>query len=124
MKHLGHTNWVIPDLYMVKDSVEGVVPSHESVSIVNTGEISVIVRVKLLFKHAPNTVELPDFEVLPVQAMQLRMDKLGELGVTIPRNDPYSMIIHSSEKVVVEYARLNWIDGLYQSFGLIPYGED
>ena len=120
MKSLGHTYWVIPDMYMKSGSPEGKVPSHESVSILNTGEEAVSVQVTLLLGEPK---ELPAFKVEPCESMQLRMDQLGPSGIEIPRDRPYSAIITAGKPVVVEYARLNWIDGYYQSFGLIPYGE-
>jgi hypothetical protein len=124
MKELGHTFWVIPDMYMKSDAQSGKVPSHESVSIFNSGEVTALVTVTLVYGTTGDSRELSPFDVSPFQSMQLRMDKLEKWGVEVPRNSPYSAIIKSSRKVVVEYARLNWIDGLYQSFGLIPYGED
>lgn len=124
MKHLGHTFWVIPDMYMKSDTMPGKVPSHESVSLFNSGEIPVSVTVTLVFGASGSSEKLPGFAVQPLQSMQLRMDMLQEYGIEVPRNSPYSVIIESTRKIVVEYARLNWIDGFYQSFGLIPYGED
>lgn len=125
MKQLGHTYWVIPDMYMKSDPVvNGKVPSHESLSLFNSGDESVSVTIILVFGLTGASKELPSFDVPPLQSTQLRMDQLSEWGVEIPRDSPYSGIIKSTKKIVVEYARLNWIDGFYQSFGLIPYGED
>ena len=120
---LGHKTWCIPDLYM-KEPGNMPTPSHESITLLNKGSSTAEVTMDLLFDHGRPSEKLEGIQIEPMQAKHLRMDHLEEWGLQIPRSVCYSAIIHSSEKIVVEYARLNWIDGAAQSFAVIPYYEN
>lgn len=99
-------------------------PSHESITLLNTGSSTAEIVIDLLFDDGRPPKKLEGIQVGPMQAKHLRMDHLEEWGIQIPTSVCYSAIITSSEKIVVEYARLNWIDGAAQSFAVIPYYEN
>ncbi len=123
MKELGHTHWCIPDLYMRSEMV-GSVPSHESISFVNTGKRDASVTLTLIFENEIEQKVISPVRIPPFKSIHLRMDKLEEWDYEVPRNEPYAVIIESTERVVVAYARLNWIDGHMQSFAILAYGQD
>ena len=120
---LGHKTWCIPDLYM-KEPGTMPTPSHESITLLNTGNRTAEVVIDLLFDDGRHSEKLEGIHVGPAGAKHLRMDQLEEWGIQIPTSVCYSAIITSSEKIVAEYARFNWIDGAAQSFAVIPYYEN
>lgn len=122
-KGMGHKKWCIPDLYM-KEPGNRPTPSHESITIFNTGEETAEVGLTLVFDSRENTGRIAGIQVKPMQARQIRMDNLEAWNMKIPVATCYSAILESSKNVVVEYARFNWIDGAAQSFAVIPYFED
>lgn len=99
-------------------------PSHESITLLNTGNRTAEVVIDLLFDDGRHSEKLEGIQVGPAGTKHLRMDQLEEWGIQIPTSVCYSAIITSSEKIVVEYARFNWIDGAAQSFAVIPYYEN
>ena len=123
MKELGYTYWCIPDLYM-RDEIVGTVPSHESISFVNTGKVDAIVTLNLIFEHDIEQKVISPVRIPPFKSIHLRMDQLEKWDYEVPRNEPYALIIESTKKIVVEYARLNWIEGHMQSFAILAYGQD
>lgn len=122
-KGMGHKKWCIPDLYM-KESGIMPTPSHESITLFNTGDTAAEVVVDLIFDNGDAPAKLEGIRINPMTAKHLRMDQLEEFQLKIPTSVCYSAIITSSENIVVEYARLNWIDGAAQSFAVMPYFED
>jgi hypothetical protein len=123
MQEFGHTKWCIPDLYM-RSEVVGTMPSHESISFVNTGTRDAKVTVTLMYENKIEQKVISPLVVPPFKSIHLRMDQLEEWDYEVPRNEPYGAIIESTERIVVEYARLNWIDGHMQSFAILAYGQD
>lgn len=120
---MGHKKWCIPDLYM-KEPGNMPTPSHESITLLNTGDTAANVRMELIFDNGDAPVQLEGIQVMPRQAKHVRMDHMEEWNLSIPTSVCYSAILTSDEKIVVEYARFNWIDGAAQSFAVIPYFED
>ncbi len=122
-KSMGHKKWCIPDLYM-KEAGNMPTPSHESITLLNTGEEAAEVEMKLLFDDGRAPAVLEKIKVESMSARHIRMDHLEEWNVKVPTSTCYSALIKSSHNIVVEYARFNWIDGAAQSFAVIPYFED
>lgn len=122
-KGMGHKKWCIPDLYM-KEPGNMPTPSHESITLFNTGDTAAEVVMDLIFDNGDAPAKLEGIRVEPKRAKHLRMDQLEEFQLKVPTSTCYSAIITSSENIVVEYARLNWIDGAAQSFAVMPYYED
>lgn len=120
---MGHKKWCIPDLYMMEPGNKPT-PSHESITLLNTGEKVASVSIKFLFDNGDDVVTISDIEVGSQKALHLRMDQMQQWNLTIPAAACYSAILTSDENIVVEYARFNWIDGAAQSFAVIPYYED
>ena len=120
---MGHKKWCIPDLYM-KEPGDMPTPSHESITLLNTGDRVSVVSMELLFDDGSLPARLEQILVEPKTARHIRMDQLEDWNLKVPTSTCYSALLVSSEKIVVEYARFNWIDGAVQSFAVIPYFED
>lgn len=120
---MGHRKWCIPDLYM-KEPGNMPTPSHESITLLNVGERQAEAEIILIFEDRRDNVILDHIQIDPMSAVHVRMDQLKKWGVAIPTSVCYSALINSTEAIVVEYARFNWIDGAAQSFAVIPYYED
>lgn len=76
---LGHKTWCIPDLYM-KEPGNMPTPSHESITLLNTGSSTAEVTMDLLFDHGRPSEKLEGIQIEPMQAKHLRMDHLEEWG--------------------------------------------
>lgn len=122
-KGMGHRKWCIPDLYM-KEPGNMPTPSHESITLLNTGETTANVTIDLIFDNGDTPARLAGIQVEPMQAKHVRMDQTEEWNIKIPVSVCYSAILISDQNIVVEYARFNWIDGAAQSFAVMPYFED
>lgn len=109
---------------MVENAADKVTPSHETVCFFNGNEESAKVDISLYFEGEKKKTEIRNLIVEPYSSMHFRLDEYKENGFCIPRCTPYSMVIICDKGIVVEYARLNWIDGKMQSFAVIPYYED
>lgn len=120
-KGMGHKKWCIPDLYM-KEAGDKPTPSHESITLLNTGERFATVDVVLIF-DGDEKKEIKGMKIKGQSAVHLRMDQLEKWEIEISRSRCYSAIITSTENIVVEYARLNWIDGAAQSFAILAYHD-
>lgn len=120
---MGHKKWCIPDLYM-KEPGNMPTPSHESITLLNTGESAANVTMELIFDNGDDPVLLEGIQVRPKSARHIRMDQMQEWDLSIPTSVCYSAILKSDRNIVAEYARLNWIDGAAQSFAVMPYFED
>lgn len=122
-KGMGHRKWCIPDLYM-KEPGNMPTPSHESITLLNTGETVANVTIDLIFDNGGAPARLAGIQVEPMRAKHVRMDQTEEWDIKIPVSVCYSAILTSDQNIVVEYARFNWIDGAAQSFAVMPYFED
>lgn len=120
---IGHRKWCLPDLYL-KPPYLPATPSHESISLANFGERPADVTVCIVFEGDTAPVKIEGIQVGAMRSARLRMDQLSAYGCTIPTEVPYSVLLESSENIVVGYGRLNWIEGHMQSFGGVGYFED
>lgn len=122
-KAIGHKKWCIPDMHLTANGTAPT-PAHECISFVNTGKQDALVTMTLLFADERDPIVLENIVVVPMKSVRLRTDQLEAWNVEIPVYTPYSAVIESTEKIVVDYSRLNWIDGFAQSFGGISYYEE
>jgi len=111
-KSLGEKCWVVPDGYIPQttdggsNNLSGYI-SHECVCILNSGSKDARIELSIYFEDAePKFVE---GIVVPAQrSCHLRMDQLQTDGQpVIERATPYSLIVNSSEPVVVQMSRLD-----------------
>ena len=111
-KPIGKKCWVVPDGYIPDTTdndahnLNGYI-SHECACILNTGSKDAKIELTIYFEDAePKVVE---GIVVPTRRSQhLRMDHLEIEGKpVIERATPYSLVVTSSEPIVVQMSRLD-----------------
>lgn len=103
---VGKKNWVIPDCELPPEG-EGVLKGHESVIIVNDTNKKAIIRVKLYFsdKEFYNNIT---WTVEPQKVRCFRMNNVEDMcGFVVPLETQYAMRLSSTQKIVVQYGRLD-----------------
>ena len=103
---VGKKNWVVPDCELPPEG-EGELKGHESVIIVNDSKKIAKIKVKLYFsdKECYNGIE---WTVAPQSVKCFRMNNLEDMcGFKVPLETQYAMKIESSQKIVVQYGRLD-----------------
>ncbi len=111
-KAFGRTCWIVPDGYIPqitdndKQNRSGYL-SHECICVLNTGPNDVKITLSIYFED-DDPVFVEDVCVTAQRSCHLRMDELKMHGQpAIPRGKPYSLIVNSSEPVVVQMSRLD-----------------
>ncbi len=103
---VGKKQWVIPDCEL-PPAGEGVLKGHESVIIVNDGNKKATVKVKLYFSDKPAHEGIV-WEIQPQSVRCFRMNNLQDMcGFAVPLETQYAMKLHSNQKIVVQYGRLD-----------------
>jgi hypothetical protein len=106
MKVVGKKYWVIPDCELPPEG-EGVLKGHESVVIVNDGNKKAVIKVKLYFSDR-ECYDNITWEVEPQTVMCFRMNNVEHMcGYVVLLETQYSMRLTSSQKIVVQYGRLD-----------------
>lgn len=111
-KAIGKKCWVVPDGYIPQltqndsNNLNGYI-SHECACILNTGPKDAHVNLTIYFEDAPPK-SIEGIVISSQRSWHLRMDKLEIDGrAAIERSVPYSLLIESSEPVVVQMSRLD-----------------
>lgn len=102
----GSKVWFVPDAYYPTIS-NGHFPSHESICVLNPGDKAAEVDITLYFEDRD---KMTGFKaVCPAERTNhIRMDKLKDAnGDGVPKGVPYAMMVTSSEKVIVQYSRMD-----------------
>lgn len=102
----GKKAWLIPDGFWPTIS-NGVYPSHEAVSVLNTGDVDAEIDITLYFEDRD---KMEGFRALcgAERTHHIRMDKLKDLeGRSVPQGVPYAMLVRSSVDVIVQYSRMD-----------------
>ena len=106
MKVVGKKHWIIPDCELPPEG-EGVMKGHESVVIVNDSKKKAVIKVKLYFtdKECYDNIT---WEVEPQTVFCFRMNNVEHMcGYVVPLETQYAMKLVSSQKIVVQYGRLD-----------------
>ena len=103
---VGKKYWVIPDCELPPEG-EGVLKGHESVVIVNDSNKKAVIKVKLYFSDK-ECYDNITWEVEPQTVKCFRMNNVEHMcGWVAPLETQYAMKLSSSEKIVVQYGRLD-----------------
>jgi len=101
----GEFVWCIPDAYFTKDG-DSRIPSHESISILNTGVKSANLKINFYFEDDRPAIKNIAVCISPESCVHLRLDKPEQIGnILIPYDTPYGIKIESDVRVVVQYSR-------------------
>ena len=106
MKVVGKKYWIIPDCELPPEG-EGVLKGHESVVIVNDSNKKAVIDVKIFFvdKQCHHKIT---WEVEPQTVKCFRMNNVEHMcGFKVPLETQYAMKLSSSQKIVVQYGRLD-----------------
>lgn len=106
-KSIGHTRWAIPDGYIPAWShgPEPAMTSHEGLSILNTGDKEVEVRITLYFSDR-EPVGPYRVRVGARRTNHVRMNLLKD-PAPVPVGTPYSSVVEADAPVVVQLTRLD-----------------
>ena len=106
MATVGKKNWIIPDCERPPEG-EGVLKGHESVVIVNDTNKPAIIKVTLFFVDK-EAYEGITWTVEPKRVRCFRMNNVNDMsGYEVPLETQYAMKLESSQKIVVQYGRLD-----------------
>ena len=103
---LGKKNWIIPDCELPPEG-EGVLKGHESVIVVNDTNKTAVIKVKLFFadKECYDNIT---WTVEPQKVRCFRMNNPDDMsGFIVTLETQYAMKLSSSQKIVVQYGRLD-----------------
>ena len=97
---------MIPDCELPPEG-EGILKGHESVIVVNDSNKKALIKVKLYFADR-QAYENITWEVESQKVRCFRMNNLEDMcGFTVPLETQYAMRLESTEKIVVQYGRLD-----------------
>lgn len=107
MDAIGQTRWVIAEGYIPGESTgEGPeLESHETASILNTGDRPARVRVTVFFADREPAGPY-EVTVEPRRTLHLRFNDLDD-PESVPRDTDYASVIESDVPVVVQHTRLD-----------------
>lgn len=106
MKVVGKKYWIIPDCELPPEG-EGVLKGHESVVIVNDSNKKAIIDVKIFLVDKQCNHKIT-WEVEPQTVKCFRMNNIEHMcGYEVPLETQYAMKLSSSQKIVVQYGRLD-----------------
>ena len=106
MSTVGKKNWIIPDCELPPEG-EGILKGHESVIVVNDSQRPAKIKVTLFFTDSEPYDEI-EWTVEPKRVKCFRMNVPEQMGgFKVPLETQYAMKLESSEKIVVQYGRLD-----------------
>ena len=106
MAIVGKKDWVIPDCELPVEG-EGEAKGHESVIVVNDSNKDAEIAVKVFFTDKEPYEEIK-WTVKAGRVRCFRMNNLEDMcGFEVPFNTQYAMKLTSTQKVVVQYGRLD-----------------
>ena len=106
MEVCGKKNWIIPDCELPPEG-EGELKGHESVIVVNDADKTAHIKVKLFFVDKEPYTDI-EWVVEPQRVKCFRMNNVDDMcGYVVPMETQYAMKFESSQKVVIQYGRLD-----------------
>ena len=103
---VGKKDWIIPDCELPPEG-EGVLKGHESVIVVNDTNEKAVIKVKIYFADK-DAYEGITWEVEPQRVRCFRMNNVDDMcGFVVPLETQYAMKLESTQKIVVQYGRLD-----------------
>ncbi len=103
---VGKKSWIVPDCEL-PPAGEGVLKGHESVIVVNDTDKEAKIKVALYFTDK-DAYEGIEWTVAPKRVRCFRMNNPDDMGgFVVPLETQYAMKIESTQKIVVQYGRLD-----------------
>ena len=106
MAVVGKKYWIIPDCELPPEG-DGVLKGHESVIVVNDSDKEAKIKVTLFFADK-DAYEYVNWTVAPKRVRCFRMNNVDDMdGFVVPLETQYAMKLESTQKIVVQYGRLD-----------------
>ena len=103
---IGKKYWIIPDCELPPPG-EGEMKGHESVIVVNDTDTDAVINVKIYFTDRDSYKDIT-WHVGADRVRCFRMNNPDDMsGYIVPLETQYAMKLESSEKIVVQYGRLD-----------------
>lgn len=120
----GMKRWYIPDAYLPSSGLGEKWEGHESVCVLNVGQIDAHLLFTLFFEDR-SPIENIRVTVKARSNRHVGMHKPEQLGgVEVPRDVPYGIAIESDAPVIVQYSRLDVTQPNFTLMTTIPYGKE
>jgi len=121
----GKRNWYVVDGYLpYPNPVESSnFQGHEAIMILNCNEIDANIVLDVYYEEKAPVKDI-SITVRAERVLCLRMDKPEDIGgITLNRQEQYSIRISSDVNVVVQYGRMDITQPNLAYIGTIGYGE-
>ncbi|MGE5528582.1 MAG: sensory rhodopsin transducer [Patescibacteria group bacterium] len=124
MKAYGARLWVVPDGWLPAKEPKGDLESHEALMVTNTGDREATVRLTFLFEDR-DPVRGIEVKVPAERVKCFRLDHPEEIGgLRLPELTQYALVVESSEKVSVQFGRLDASQPNLAYYGCIPVQDE
>ncbi len=119
---VGKKVWLIPDCELPEPG-EGVAKGHESVIVVNDGDVDAEIKVKVFFTDKDPYEDIT-WTVKAGRVRCFRMNRLEDMcGFEVPLCTQYAMKLTSDQPVVVQYGRLDNTQSNLAFYTTLGYAE-
>jgi len=98
--------WLFPDGY-IPSRGRGKLLGHEALCILNTNEVEAEVLLDIYFEDRDPIEGVGPIKVPPKRTKHIRLDRVDEVGVEIPRETPYAIRVRSNVKIVAQLSRMD-----------------
>jgi hypothetical protein len=121
MTDSGRHHWYVPDAYLPADSSHGL-ESHEAACLLNVSEQDATVEFTFYFEDR-DPVGAPPLTLPARRTRHLRLDRVDDVGVRLPKGVPFAYEVSSDVPLVLQHSRLDTTAGGYTLFTTIGYSE-
>lgn len=122
MKAMGKHKWVIPggDIPARSTGKEPEMLSQDAVAILNTQPKDITIRITVYYE---NQKAMPGY-TLEVKGERLRKIRINDLidPLPVPLETPYSLVIESSQRIIVQFTRMNTSQAPCALMGTMAFG--
>jgi hypothetical protein len=119
-KDYGCRKWLIPDGHIPSPGNEKIL-GHEAICFVNSGDRNANIKMTVYFEDKEPIREIP-LEVKVERSLHVWLSKPEMMGgAVIPVETPYSILVESSENIVVQHTRVDTRLGNMALLSVIGY---
>ena len=119
-KSYGCKKWLIPDGHIPFPGTQDIL-GHEAICFVNSGEVDANVKMTVYFEDKEPIRDI-SLEIKAERSLHVWLSKPEMLGgAVIPIETPYSILVESSENIVVQHTRVDTRLGNMALLSVIGY---
>ena len=116
----GKHRWFVPDAYLPAESSHSI-ESHEAACLLNVSDDDARVVFTFSFEEREPVVA-PVLHLGARRTRHVRLDRVDQVGVDLPKGVPFAYALESDVPIVVQHSRLDTTAG-YALFTTIGYSE-